>query len=181
MFIMFGVLYYLSSVLEDHYRIEGIWKGLLLAIPLCAICLASFLTGKKVGQNKSIMKWVTVIGATLLTAAMLAIGLINSKGQFIMLSLAFAGGAGIGLTLPCMDALITEGIDKKQRGTITSIYSSMRFIGVAAGPLVASVLLKQEAWLFYLFAGLALICCLLALFAIKPDKKPAPELNPISH
>ena len=40
-------------------------------------------------------------------------------------------GIGIGMALPCLDALITQGIEKEQRGTVTSFYSSMRFIGVA--------------------------------------------------
>lgn len=56
MFIMFGFLYYLSSVLENKYHINGIWKGMLLAIPLSAICAASFAAGKWVGENKQKMK-----------------------------------------------------------------------------------------------------------------------------
>lgn len=171
MFIMFGFLYYLSSVLEDHYHIEGIIKGLLLAIPLSAICLASYITGKIVGENKQKMKWFTVAGTAILCAAMLTCGLVNTKGLFFLLSFMFMGGAGIGLTLPSLDSLITEGIEKKQRGTITSLYSSTRFIGVAAGPLITSLILKNEALLFYLFAGFALLCSIISLFAIKPDKK----------
>ncbi|RNB67258.1 hypothetical protein EDM52_22920 [Brevibacillus invocatus] len=38
------------------------------------------------------------------------------------------------VALPCLDAFITEGIKKEERGTISAIYSSMRFIGVALGP-----------------------------------------------
>src|SRR5699024_9623760 len=34
MFILFGFLFYLSSVLEDNFDIKGIKKGFLLAIPL---------------------------------------------------------------------------------------------------------------------------------------------------
>ncbi|MGG1633650.1 MFS transporter [Paenibacillus sp. NRS-1760] len=171
MFIMFGFLYYLSSVLEDHYKIEGIWKGLLLAIPLSAICLASFITGKIVGENKAKMKWFIVIGTAVLAGMMLVCGIINTKGMFFLITFMFISGAGIGLALPSLDALITEGIEKKQRGTITSLYSSTRFIGVAVGPLIASVLLKNEALLFYLFAGFALLCSILALLTIKPSKQ----------
>ncbi|MFD0588895.1 MFS transporter [Paenibacillus sp. GCM10027627] len=173
MFVMFGFLYYLSSVLEKQYGIDGIWKGLLLAIPLCAICLASFLAGKMVGENKTKMKWFTVFGIALLTAAMLVCGLINTKGIVFLIAITFAGGVGIGSALPSLDALITEGVEKKQRGTITSVYSSMRFIGVAGGPLTASALLKHEGWLFGLFAGMAFCCSVIALFGIKPGKKKA--------
>lgn len=85
MFIMFSLLYYLSSTLEGTYHIHGIWKGTILAIPLCAICGASYLTGKWIGKSKFKMKWFTF------------------------------SGLGIGLSLPSLDALITEGIEKKQR------------------------------------------------------------------
>nr|WP_274382351.1 MFS transporter [Paenibacillus paridis] len=173
MFIMFGFLYYLSSVLEDYYHIDGIWKGMLLAIPLSAICLFSFITGKIVGESKAKMKWFIVIGTAALAVMMFICGIMNTKGLFFLLSFMFISGAGIGLALPSLDALITEGIEKKQRGTITSLYSSTRFIGVAAGPPIASLLIKNETFLFFLFAGCGLLCTLLALFAIKPSKEPA--------
>nr|WP_208414675.1 MFS transporter [Paenibacillus castaneae] len=170
MFIMFGFLYYLSSVLEDHYHIDGIWKGLLLAIPLSAICLASFITGKVVGEKKGRMKWLTVIGMVILTATMLTCGLVNTKGLVFLISFMFISGAGIGLALPCLDTLITQGIEKKQRGTITSIYSSTRFIGVAIGPLITALIIKNEILLFCIFASCALLCSVLAWLAIKPSK-----------
>ncbi|MBH5316436.1 MFS transporter [Paenibacillus sp. GSMTC-2017] len=173
MFIMFGVLYYLSSVLEDTYHIKGIWKGALLAIPLGAICIASFTAGKMVGKSKSKMKWFTVIGIAVVAAVMLFCGIANTKNLITLISLMSVSGLGIGFVLPSLDSLITEGIDQKQRGTITSLYSSTRFIGVAAGPLVASVLLQKVTWLFYIFVGIAAICCLLALFFIKPDTNKA--------
>lgn len=57
--------------------------------------------------------------------------------------------------------------------TITSLYSSTRFIGVACGPLVASILLKHIEWLFYIFAAIAFVCCFIALFFIKPGTEKA--------
>ncbi|RKP58109.1 MFS transporter [Cohnella endophytica] len=170
MYVLFGFLYFLSSVLEEKHGIEGIWKGVLLAIPLSAICLASLLTGKLVGENKQKMKWFTVAGSTIATASMAVSAFIHSGSLALLIVLLSVGGAGIGFILPSLDALITEGIDKKQRGTITSLYSSMRFIGVAAGPLVTSLLIKNQILLFYIFAGVGLACCVIALFAIRPSK-----------
>lgn len=170
MYIMFGFLYDLSSVLEKKHHIEGVIKGLLLAIPLGAICLASFIVGKKIGNNKTAMKWLTVIGTAAAAAAMAAIAMISPKGLFMLMLLISIAGAGIGLVLPSLDSLITEGIDKKQRGTITSLYSSMRFIGVAAGPLIASVMLDHERLMFWIFAAVSIVSCALALFAIRPKQ-----------
>jgi ACDE family multidrug resistance protein len=174
MFILFGFLFYLSSILEDKYYIDGIWKGLMLAIPLTAVCLFSYLTGKVVGEKKKRMKWLNFTGLLILTAAMLICAMLPAGSLYLFMALLFAAGLGIGMALPCLDALITEGIDKKQRGTLTSIYSSMRFIGVAAGPLIASLLMEKEASLFYTFTALSGAAVLLALFAIRPmEGKPA--------
>jgi ACDE family multidrug resistance protein len=169
MFVIFGTLFYLSDTLEDKYQIRGIWKGCVIAIPSAALCLASFLTGKNIGENKKLMKWITFSGVVIVTAALV----ISSMAQSLygLITLVSIAGIGIGVTLPCLDALITEGIDKAERGTITSIYSSMRFIGVAVGPPLASVLMKMSSQLmFYSISGTCVIAALLALFAIKPSK-----------
>lgn len=172
MLVIFGVLFYLSDTLEDEYNIHGIMKGLILAIPLAMLCLASFMTGKYIGQNKNLMKWITFLGMILVTGVLLINGMVHSIK--VLLALISVGGIGIGLALPCLDALITEGIEKEQRGTITSIYSSMRFIGVAAGPPLASVLVKISPHvMFYTIAGTCVLSSVIALIAIKPNDKQA--------
>ncbi|PMU45958.1 MFS transporter, partial [Pseudomonas sp. GP01-A3] len=56
MFILFGMLFYLSSLLENRYQIHGVMKGLVLAIPLAALSITSYVTGKKIGDQKTVMK-----------------------------------------------------------------------------------------------------------------------------
>jgi ACDE family multidrug resistance protein len=83
---------------------------------------------------------------------------------------------GLGAALPCLDALLTESIDKRQRGTITSVYSSMRFIGVAIGPPVSALLMKiSMQTLFYVLAASCALACLLALLTIRPGKRGAAQ------
>lgn len=80
-------------------------------------------------------------------------------------------GIGIGASLPPLDALITESIEKEERGTITSIYSSMRFIGVAAGPPIIAILMKNSVkTIFILLTALSIAAALATFIAIKPDK-----------
>jgi ACDE family multidrug resistance protein len=70
--------------------------------------------------------------------------------------------------------MITEGIEKKQRGTITSIYSSMRFIGVALGPPVVSLLMKSSRYsVFLTLASFSALGAVLALMVIRPKKSHA--------
>ncbi|SEG42888.1 MFS transporter [Paenibacillus sp. UNC499MF] len=181
MFLLFGALFYLSELLEEKYKLHGILKGCVLAIPLTLLCLTSFITGKIIGQHKKRMKWLTFIGSLLALGATVGCLFFNSLyGLLTMLSLL---GIGIGLALPCLDAFITAGIDKAQRGTISSFYSSMRFIGVAIGPPVVSVLLtKYPGILFYVLGAACLLAALLALFAIHPstdeEPRPKPEASP---
>ncbi|MEO3945268.1 MFS transporter [Gorillibacterium sp. CAU 1737] len=170
MFIIFGMLFYLSETLESPYKLHGVMKGLVLAIPLTLLCLASYVSGKIIGQNKLRMKWLGFGGMALLTGALVMVCLTKSI-IWIMVYLSL-GGIGIGLALPCMDALITEGIEKENRGTITSLYSSMRFIGVALGPPVVSLLLPMgQRVLFGTLTAVGALGGLLILLAIRPAKE----------
>lgn len=170
MFILFGFLFYLSSILEDKHHFAGIKKGLLLAIPLLALSIASYVTGKRIEDRLVLMKWVTFIGIVMAGCAVLVLSFTN---HFIyLLAIFLICGTGIGMTLPCMDSLITESLDKSVRGAVTSIYSSMRFIGVAAGPPVIAVLMKYNIfWMVALLSLFALGAGILAFKQIRPEEK----------
>ncbi|MCK0471245.1 MFS transporter [Halalkalibacter sp. APA_J-10(15)] len=170
MFVLFGVLFYLSDLLEKSHQIDGIKKGIILAIPLAALCCASFATGKVIGQDKQKMKWMTVFGVSLLTIALFAMSF--SQDIYLLLTALLVSGVGIGIALPSLDALVTEGIEMAQRGSITSLYSSMRFGGVALGPPVFSMLMKTtHAFTFLLNAGICILALVVALLMIKPEQK----------
>lgn len=167
MLLLFGLLFYLSTIFEEKYNIEGLNKGFVLAIPLLALSITSFITGRVIGNNKSKMKWIISIGLILGTAAIVVDLFIQSLWLLIVALSIY--GIGIGACLPCLDALITEGIEKKVRGTVTSIYSSLRFGGVALGPPLVAILMGISAnVLFLTLSGIGLIGVLLALFAIRP-------------
>lgn len=170
MFVIFGVLFYLSEILETKYKVTGITKGFILAIPLAVLCLSSYVSGKMIGSHKSRMKWVGFIGLVMLTVALFMMGF--SKSIYYVVGIFSVGGIGIGATLPCLDALITEGVEKEHRGTITALFSSMRFIGVSLGPPVISLMLKTSHFLmFSILAAISAIGAFLILFSIKPKQK----------
>ena len=155
MFVLFAEMFYLSDILEKKYQIKNIKKGLYLAIPLGALCLTSY---------------ITFIGLVAIIIGTIALN-FSENMWFIIVFLTIAG-IGIGASLPPLDALITEGIEKEERGTITSIYSSMRFIGVAAGPPIMAILMKHmENFQFYLLCSFALIAALAAFFRLKQEEK----------
>ncbi|MGM8213668.1 MFS transporter [Virgibacillus sp. W0430] len=167
MFILFGFLFYLSSILEDEFSYKGVIKGLLLAIPLLALSIASYVSGKKIKDNLVVMKWVTFIGIVI---AGIAVALIPfMKYPVYLLSIFFICGVGIGIALPSLDALITKSLKQTVRGSITSIYSAMRFIGVAGGPPAIAVLMKYNiSWMVSLLTIFALGAGVLAFRNIDP-------------
>lgn len=169
MFVLFGVLFYLSTMLEEQHNIVGIKKGIVLAIPLAALCLSAYITGKGIGQEKKRMKVITAVGLVILTVANFSVAF--SQDIYVLLTAMFASGLGIGFALPSLDALVTEGIEKQQRGTITAVYSSMRFVGVALGPPIFALLMKASH--FTLFAVVTLVCIaavIITMLFIKPSE-----------
>lgn len=177
MFVLFGVLFYLSDMLEKRYDIHGVKKGLVLAIPLLALSISSYVSGKKIGESKRVMKNVIVIGMGLATISFIALRVEHSF--FYLITFLVITGIGVGITLPSLDALITEGIEKKQRGTITSIYSSMRFVGVAAGPPLYSYFMTiSEHLIYYVSGGVSLLAALIVMLFIKPEKDPKKKHMP---
>ncbi|HLS10094.1 MFS transporter [Lentibacillus sp.] len=167
MFILFGFLFYLSSILEEDYGYKGIWKGVLLAVPLLALSIASFVTGRKIKDQLNVMKWVTFIGIILTGASVAVIPFTDQP--IYLLTIFLICGTGIGMALPCLDALITESLEKSVRGVITSIYSAMRFIGVAAGPPVIAIMMKGNiSWMASVLAIFALLAGFLGYRNIKP-------------
>ncbi|WP_246206720.1 MFS transporter [Virgibacillus ihumii] len=168
MFILFGFLFYLSSILEEKYDYKGIWKGLLLAVPLLALSIASFITGRKIEDNLVKMKWITFIGIILTGCSVAVIPFMDHP--VYLLTIFLICGTGIGMGLPCLDALITESMKKNVRGVITSIYSAMRFIGVAAGPPVIALMMEENIiWMVSLLTIFALGAGFLAYRGIKPE------------
>ncbi|WP_347551766.1 MFS transporter [Pseudalkalibacillus hwajinpoensis] len=170
MFVLFGVLFYLAGFLEEEFNIVGVKKGAIIAIPLVALSVASYVTGKRIGENKIVMKWCVVIGLFLLAGSTFLVSFTDRL--WLILMILFLSGIGIGMALPSLDALITEGIKKEERGTITSLYSSTRFLGVAAGPPLYAVLMDQSnSMVFYISAGVSMLAMLLGIYVIKPDTK----------
>jgi ACDE family multidrug resistance protein len=170
LFVLFGVLFYLSDILETRYQIDGLRKGYILAIPLLAMAMTSYLTGKLIKKNFQLMKTLIVVG--LLTMASALLPLIFLDQLLWLIILLSINGIGIGLALPCINSFITGSVGKAKRGIITSLYGSVRFGGVAIGPPVFGWLMTKQNWvLFGSNVVLILIAALWALLAIRVGQK----------
>lgn len=164
--ILFGVLFYISDFLEKRYHMEGIIKGAALAIPVLFMSTTSYLTGALIKKQIGLMKWLVVIGHGLIAVSLVTLPLFNNVYAF------FAGisvaGIGTGLVLPCLNTLITGAAAKEERGLVTSLYGSVRFLGVAAGPPLFGWLVGIGTdVMFWASAGLAVVAAVVAFFFIK--------------
>jgi len=168
MFILFGYQFHFSNLLEKEYQINGVYKGFMLAIPLLILCIASYLAGKKIGDNKKLMKWLVFSGNIFVGVPLLFIN--QGIGLIMITFLLSVSSLGIGVSLPSLDTLITEGVEKNIRGTVTSLYSSMRFLGVALGPPTVALMEGNIRKLYITLAILSGIAAVIGLLAVRPKR-----------
>lgn len=172
--VLFGVLFYLSEYLEQQFGLDGVQKGLVLAIPVLFMSAASFITGFVIKKKKTLMKILVVTGLAVMTASLVFLPL--AKGVIIYFIAISIVGISTGLVLPCLNTLITSAASIKERGLVTSLYGSVRFLGVAFGPPIYGFLMaKGLGLMFWSSAGLALLGAVLALIFIKAQKEKAGE------
>lgn len=172
LFILFGVLFYLSDILEeDPYKIKGVMKGLVLAIPLLGMVTTSYITGSFIKKNGTVIRWIINIGLSLSTASLLFTIFFN-ENIYVFIGLLTLSSIGTGLVLPCLNTMITGAVSKGERGMITSLYSSLRFFGVAFGPPLFGWLMEiSERIIFITVSCLSLATLLLVFFMIRPEGK----------
>jgi len=169
LFTLFGILFYLSDILEKTYQIDGVRKGLILAIPLLIMCTTSYITGSKIGKNQTLMKTLIVTGLTMMTISYATLSFF--RGLVPFLSILAISSVGTGLVLPCLNSFITGAVGKERRGFVTSLYGSVRFLGVAIGPPVFGRLMEWSTrGMFFSVAGLTLLVAILSLTLIRVNE-----------
>ncbi len=164
--ILFGILFFLSDYLEETVGLTGIIKGAALAVPVLFMSVTSYITGLLIKKNVRLMKWLVVTGLGLVAVSLAALNMYQNIYFF------FAGisitGLGTGLLLPCLNTIITSTTATEERGLITSIYGSVRFLGVAAGPPLFGYLMGiSKAYMYWGGAILAGVTAVIALFFIR--------------
>lgn len=174
LFTLFGILFYLSDILEKDYDMKGVIKGLVLAIPLLFMTTTSYITGSKIEKKMKLMKNLIVIGLILMTVSFATLVFFKKLIPFI--AILVVSSIGTGLALPCINSFITGSVGKERRGFVTSLYGSVRFLGVAAGPPIYGWMMDwSRTGMFLVTAGLTAIVALLVmlLIRVKKDKSEA--------
>ncbi|GHH96712.1 MFS transporter [Neobacillus kokaensis] len=175
LFTLFGILFYISDILEKDHQIDGLLKGAILAIPLLFMTTTSYFTGSKIGKKMTLMKGLIIFGLLLMTASFASLTFFQKLIPFF--AVLVISSIGTGLVLPCINSFITGSVPTDRRGFVTSLYGSVRFLGVAVGPPIFSKLMDwSRPGMFLTTAGLTLLCSLLCMVLIKvAKKKPSKE------
>jgi MFS transporter, ACDE family, multidrug resistance protein len=174
LFTLFGILFYLSDIIEKSFKIDGLLKGAILAIPLLFMTTTSYITGSKIGKKMKRMKMLIIIGLLLMTISFST--LVFFHRLFPLISILVISSIGTGLVLPCINSFITGSVSAERRGFVTSLYGSVRFFGVAIGPPIYGWLMEwSRIGMFLTTAGLTLFVAILCLFMIRVKKQETPE------
>lgn len=174
--ILFGILFYLSDFLETRYSLFNTRKGLVLAVPVLAMSMTSFITGHFIQKKIGLMKILVVTGLALITVSLL----INPffPNIYLFVGTMVFTGIGVGLVLPCLNTLITSSASTDERGMVTSLYGGVRFLGVAVGPPLFGWLMDiRPLVMFWSAAGAAIFTGVLTVLLLPANKNKNDKEN----
>ena len=168
LFILFGVLSYISDFLESSHNLFGLKKGFVIAIPVFSMATTSYLSGAYLADRKALWKWVVVGGMLLSTVALV---LLPHFSELIptMITLFFLG-ISIGIVLPPINTVITGAASAKRRGIVTCLYGTVRFFGVAIGPPTFGLPFNMGAGRCSWAPGVSAVALVIALLFVTPPQ-----------
>lgn len=172
LFILFGLLVYLSDMLEKPpMSLQGVAKGGVLAIPLLGLVITAYITGKVIKKSGKRIRGIIIAGLIMMSASLIAASIWHASMIVLMIFISVSS-IGTGFILPCLNTLITGAVDRSHRGMVTSLYNSLRFFGVAAGPPLFTWLAARSAtWLFVMLTVLSLASLWSVIALLHPPKQ----------
>ncbi|MGO0121983.1 MFS transporter [Desulfothermobacter acidiphilus] len=160
LFVLFGLLFFLSEHLEVVWGIKGISKGLWLALPTACACTSAVITSRFVRPQSPQLRYLALGGTAVSGQAIM--GLASVSQLLPQLAVAAAIGVSAGVTLTSLNTLVTSSTGPATRGLVTSLYGGVRFFGAASGPALFSLLNPRLAFVLSgLLAGFTFALLLL--------------------
>ncbi|ACV59614.1 MFS transporter [Alicyclobacillus acidocaldarius] len=136
MLCLFGGLVSLSESLADSAHVPEWQNGLLLSIPQAMLCLASLVTGLFSDRWKAPSRAAIALGLAWTAASFGAAS--ASQDMAWQIAAVSLGAYGIGTAITAIDASLATALSHEVRGTLSSLYTSARFLGPTLGPPLAS-------------------------------------------
>ncbi len=149
-FLLYALVFYLPFMLKAEFGYTSKESGLALSL----MGITVILIASRVKVLALRYPLVCLVGAGFgfagLTVAM--IGIVHSKIIIVFLLLLF--GMGYGLSQIMADTLILQIAPEDSKGSIISVYNSMKYLGQTLSPIVFGfVLARFGLEMVFLFAG----------------------------
>src|SRR3954469_16182735 len=156
---------------------------------------SSFVTGTSLETLQWAVTGYSLVGAAVIITSgslgdvfgrkrVFQLGLLLFVGSCILIALAQSGGMVIagrliqgaaGATiLACGLSLLTVATSGDQQLKFVSLWGAAAAVGAAAGPLLGGLLVDLTGWqgLFWIDAGVAVVCMVLTYFTVEESRDP---------
>lgn len=140
-----------------------------------AVVITSGSLGDVFGRKR-----IFQLGLALFVASCILIALAQSGGMVIA-GRVIQGAAGATI-LACGLSLLSVATTGRANLRAVSLWGAAAAVGAAAGPLVGGVLVDTTGWqgLFWIDAGVAVLCMTLTYFMVAESRDPDPGPSTIS-
>ncbi|OQP04943.1 MFS transporter [Geobacillus sp. 44B] len=160
-YALYNFLVFLPGILTERYGLSAEEKGLVYLALSCMIVVGSFIGGRIQGYWKDRH---IILATSYCTVLSIFLFLLVSYISIPLLILAIAlFGLFLGTSLPVQMTLLTY-VFQANRSTAIGVYNFFRYMGMAFGPMVGSLLFSLGRYrLVYGFADAVFLACSLLL------------------
>lgn len=159
-FLLFGSLVTaLPFLMTENFSLAPVFVGLILTVAEVGAVVAATTSGRlarRFSNGEIIALGFTCYGISL--------GAINFAPTPVLVALAaIVFGAGLGFTMPAVDAGVSERVTQEYRAGLLGLRNSTTFLGRASGPIVFTSLAIWVGYEMLLAAGSVAILAVAAV------------------
>ncbi|MBA2875562.1 MFS transporter [Thermaerobacillus caldiproteolyticus] len=160
-YAMYNFLVFLPGILSERYGLSAEQKGLVFLTMSCMIVIGSFVGGRIQGRFED--RNVIVVTSYLNVAAIFLFLLVSHISIPLLIASIMLFGLFLGTSLPVQTTLLTQ-VFQTNRSTAIGVYNFFRYMGMAFGPIVGSLLLAIGGYyIVYGFVDAAFLGCAFVL------------------
>lgn len=175
-FLLYAVVIYVPFLLKDAYGFGSGLTGLMLAFEGMAIMVLASRV-HTLSARYSVIR-ISIAGFVLAGLALIGISFVPSVIVIFLLLLLF--GAGYGLAQTAIDIQIVQVSPAPSRGSILSIHTCLKFLGMCFAPVfLGIVLVYSDLHTVFMIAGILGLLLALVTYGMKKQidiPKPSPEV-----
>ncbi len=173
LYILFGLMFWLSESFEENIQAGAILRGIVVSLPVIAFLLTTLFAEWFYLKYKVKKTLLIGLGLTILFVAMVP---LVDDWVFIW-PVIFLAGVGVGVLMPALDTLFTS-IQASQRGVMTTIFGSIRSLGVAGGTSSFAYLMPLGTeFTFWLISAIVLVVLIIVIVLFKENAIPERNEN----